>query len=140
MIISKEMITYLLEHFNTPYCDIDFLNDFSEGGDSDNIVNAAKFYDALNGGEVRQLVTPLLLSDASIWLKMKGTIVKEIYQVFNPLTGQHITCNSVEEAKEAREQVMKDYLESQKGLFSVAQEIETTNGDTLWNPIDLDNM
>lgn len=140
MIIPKQMINHLQTSKIAEFVDLSFLDDFSEGGDHQSILNAAKYHDAIAGENSRVILIESLPTNAHIWAKLEGTKVKEIYQVFNPLTGQYTTCNSVEEAKKVREQVMKDYLKSQKGLFSVAQEIETSNGDTLWNPIDLDKM
>ena len=66
--------------------------------------------------------------------------MKDIFHVFNPLTGQHIACFSVEEAKQTRQQCISEYVETQKHLFTVGQEIENTDGDTLWNPIDIDTI
>lgn len=117
-----------------------FIDEFPDGGDYKDVLTTARYLDAVHGNIGREAFIRMMARNPKVWLHIEGTRVKEIFHVFNPLTGQHITCNSVEEAKETQQKCISDYIETQKHLFSVAQEIETVNGDTLWNPIDLDKM
>jgi hypothetical protein len=117
-----------------------FNEEFPDGADYSEVLNAAKYHDTVNGDIGREAFARMMARNSKAWLQMEGTKLKDVYHVFNPLTGQHTTCNSLEEAKETRQQYIQDYIETQKNMFSVAQEIENSDGDTLWNPIDIDKM
>lgn len=137
MRLTKE----LLEHMSACQegCD-SFINEFPDGGEYNEVLAAAKYHDAVYGNIGREAYLRMMYRNPKAWLQIEGTKMKDVYHVFNPTTGQHTTCNSLAEAKQTREQFMQEYLESHKHMFSTAQEIETPNGDTLWNPIDLDKM
>jgi hypothetical protein len=135
MMIPKQIINRLRKFEN-----LSFMDDFREGATLQELMNAAKYYDALEGNLDREHWCQFWCTNADVWLQIEGTKMKEVYHVLNPLNGQYTTCNSVEEAKQTREQFMQEYIESRKNLFSVSQAVETENGDTLWNPIDLDKM
>ncbi len=131
----------LIEQFNACEPGVNtMLELFPNGGEYEEVLAAAKQSDELHGDKGREAFIRMMKRNPKVWLLIEGTKVKDVYHVFNPLTGQHTSCNSLEEAKQTRAQYMQDYLESHKQMFSAAQEIETGNGDTLWNPIDLDKM
>ena len=140
MIIPKQLIAVLKESKIAEFVDLSFLNNFSEDTEFQLILDAAKNLDSGENNTHRIAVIESIPINARLWLQIEGTKMKEVYHVFNPMTGQHTTCNSLEEAIETRQQIMRDYLETHKHIFSVAQEIETFEGNTLWNPIDIDKI
>jgi hypothetical protein len=132
----------LIEHFNACEPGVNtMLELFPNGGEYEEVLAAAKHADELHGdNKGREAFIRMMKRNPKVWLKIEGTKVKDVFHVFNPLTGQHITCNSLEEAKQTREQCIRDYVKSHEQLFTVAQEIETGDGNTLWNPINLDDL
>lgn len=135
MIVPKEMITFVRVHFGLP-----FLDDFPTDVEYQTLLNAAKYYDAIDNTSYNVEIISELETNAGLWLQIEGTKMKEMYHVFNPINGQYTVCNSVDEAKQVREQVMQEYLKFNWQLFSVAQAVETEKGDTLWQSIDLDKV
>lgn len=71
--------------------------------------------------------------------RLESTMVEK-YQVFNPLTGSHAQYDTLEEAKVARQAVIDAYVQANVGLFSIAQEIITGEGNSLWNPLTADQI
>jgi hypothetical protein len=64
----------------------------------------------------------------------------QLFHVFNPLTGTHEKADSIEAAKQLREQIMQTYLEQNSSIFTVSQESQSSTGDILWVQLSLDEL
>ena len=60
--------------------------------------------------------------------------MENTYQVFNPLTGKHTSCNSEQEAKNLLVVFVKEMIAQNQ--FSVNKEIPHENGDVTWESVD----
>ena len=66
----------------------------------------------------------------------KEITMSNIYQVFNPGTGNHEYCDSREKAIEKTKEIAQQILE--KHNLSVVQEMHNENGDVAWVPVSYD--
>jgi len=68
-----------------------------------------------------------------LYVRMNGNIImSEVYQVFNPLTGEHTQCESLEEAKTYISEVSNQLLLSHG--VNLVKELRNDKGDAVWMP------
>ncbi len=91
--------------------------------------------DVLNAGFILAMKTDVRLLILSGQAKMA-----EKYQVFNPLAGLYTQYNTLEEAKVARQAAIDAYIQANIGLFPIAQEFITSDGDSLWGQLTEDSL
>lgn len=58
------------------------------------------------------------------------------YQVFNPLTGQHIDCETEEDVKATMANIAQQLLDAQ--TITVCQSLSNEKGDSVWIPYRLE--
>lgn len=79
------------------------------------------------------------------WLRVAGNrwalhtqkVIGTMYLVFNPLTGIHERCETVEQATNVRNRIREDFLKSNDGIFSVIKEVTTEDGSVITEVITL---
>ena len=70
------------------------------------------------------------------YVKANGSILKMTnYQVFNPLTGQHIECADENEVRQKAVEIAQQILNSHK--ITVVQCLTNENNDVSWIPTEL---
>jgi hypothetical protein len=76
---------------------------------------------------------------SEIYVRANGSKItmNEKYQVFNPLTGIHIACDTEDDMKKLVLDINQQIIDTYK--VSVNQEISNENGDSAWTLLNLDS-
>jgi hypothetical protein len=72
------------------------------------------------------------------YVQANGNNFMSTYQVFDPLVGQHIKYETLEEAKEGMVEIAQKIL--QLHCPSIVEEITNDNGDAVWVPMNMNNF
>ena len=86
------------------------------------------------------------MNEEAAWLKVvkkteayvrfngKEITMGESYQIFNPISGQHVVCADIESAKALVLEVQKEILKAH--AVTACRELRNENGDTAWLSVD----
>jgi hypothetical protein len=76
---------------------------------------------------------------SELYVRANGSKItmNEKYQVFNPLTGMHIACDTKDDMKALVLDISQQIINTYK--ISVNQEISNENGDATWTLLHLDS-
>lgn len=116
-----------------------FVEAFPNGGEYGEVLTAAKVQDDKNGHDSYAAFARMLHASATAWLMQGAAVMNEKYHVFSPLTGTHSEHITLDDALAARTEVIRQYVLAHAEMFAIAQEVTTSEGNTLWNPVPIPN-
>jgi hypothetical protein len=73
-------------------------------------------------------------TEAYVRYNGKEITMSESYQIFNPMSGQHVVCADIESAKALVLEVQKGILKAH--AVTACRELRNENGDTAWISVD----
>lgn len=78
------------------------------------------------------------LKDSVLFYKMQGAAkIMNKYHVFNTLTGSYEEAETLEIAKEIQQKIIKNYIEYNKNLFTISQEVYIEEEEkSLWQVVE----
>lgn len=133
MIVTRDMIV-AAGSCDTGVATFDAL--FPSGsGSFEDVVKAALLADTGTGNNDNAGFMLGLKSNPRAKLLAGEAVMNAKYQAFNPMTGRYTECASLDAARLIRAEAADAYLQANIGLFPIAQEVVTTEGESIWMPL-----
>ena len=128
--LTPEETKFFMEHFSV--CDEGVMTSIELGTFGMKPDNAIEVLKA--AGHTEFVAWLRMIKKTEAYIRWHGKeITMGTYQVFNPMTGQHIDCETEEDVKAAMTSVAQQILDSHS--IDVCRSISNEHGDSTWIPV-----